>query len=120
MSTAERRGYREWCDGWALPGLAIVDEFRAALVAAGFTQVAIADRTHAVLRSARRIWWLGTTIGPAIWCLHKVGLARESKVRHALACIRQYEVLAGGLARYGVFTAVRGASPRENVGRAAS
>ena len=40
---------------------------------------------------------LGVTIGSAIRGLHKVGLARKSQVRHALACVRQYDVLAGGL-----------------------
>ena len=48
--------YREWCEGGRCPGLASVEEFRAALEEAGFTDVAFVDRTEAVLRSARRIW----------------------------------------------------------------
>jgi cyclopropane fatty-acyl-phospholipid synthase-like methyltransferase len=121
LSAAEELAYREWCEGWALPGLATVDAFRDALGAAGFTRVEFVDRTDAVLRSARRIWWLGVTIGSAIWCLHKVGLARRSQVRHALACVRQYQVLAAGLARYGIFTAEKGEAGAEGAGgRAAS
>jgi cyclopropane fatty-acyl-phospholipid synthase-like methyltransferase len=121
LSAADERAYREWCEGWALPGLATVEEFRAALEDVGFTEVTFVDRTDAVLRSARRIWWLGVTIGSVISCLHKVGLARSSQVRHAVACVRQYRVLAGGVGRYGVFTAVKPASAAgRDVGRAAS
>lgn len=101
----EARAYREWCDGWALPGLATIDEFGAALRQAGFEEVAFTDRTEAVLPSARRIWWLGATVGSVIRVLRRAGLAPESRRRHAIACVRQYRVLAGGLARYGYFTA---------------
>lgn len=117
---AEHRAYREWCDGWALPGLATVREFQDALGDVGFADVSFVDRTEAVLRSARRIWWLGMTVGSAIRVLNKVGLAPRSQVLHAIACIRQYEVLAGGVARYGVFTARKAAPARRDVGRAAS
>lgn len=118
LTAKEERAYREWCEGWALPGLSTVDEFAGALRDAGFTQVAFVDRTDAVLRSARRIWWLGVTIGSAIACLHKVGLARGSQVRHARACVRQYQMLAGGLARYGIFTAEKEGAAEGSGGRA--
>lgn len=121
LAKSEHRAYREWCDGWALPGLATLDEFRDALGGAGFADVSFVDRTDAVLRSARRIWWLGVTVGSVIRALHTVGLAPRSQVRHAVACIRQYQVLASGLARYGVFTARKAAGASErDVGRAAS
>jgi SAM-dependent methyltransferase len=104
---AEARGYREWCDGWALPDLASLEGFRLDLAAAGFQDVAFTDRTAAVLPSARRIWWLGITIGSAIRGLARLGLMPDSRRRHAIACVRQHRVLASGLARYGYFTAVR-------------
>jgi cyclopropane fatty-acyl-phospholipid synthase-like methyltransferase len=104
---AEERAYREWCDGWALPGLASVEGFRAALHQAGFERVVFADRTAAVLPSARRIWWLGATLGSAIRALTALRLTPASRARHAVACLRQHQVLSGGLAQYGVFTAAR-------------
>ena len=39
--------------------------------------------------------------------LARLGLMAASRRRHAIACVRQHEVLAGGLARYGYFTAAR-------------
>ena len=104
---AEMRAYREWCEGWALPDLASVEDFHAAMAGAGFRDVAFSDRTAAVLPSARRIWWLGVTIGSGIRALARLGLMPDSRRRHAIACVRQHGVLAGGLGRYGYFTAVR-------------
>jgi cyclopropane fatty-acyl-phospholipid synthase-like methyltransferase len=113
----EDRAYREWCQGWALPGLDTVEAFGAAMAEAGFAEVTFADRTDAVLPSARRIRRLGWTVGAVIRCLHSVGLAPESQARHAVACLRQHDVLAGGLACYGVFTGVRPGLARGDVGR---
>jgi cyclopropane fatty-acyl-phospholipid synthase-like methyltransferase len=104
---AETRAYRQWCDGWALPDLASIEDFRLGLAAAGFRDVAFTDRTEAVLPSARRIRRLGVTIGSAIRALARLGLMPDSRRRHAIACVRQHGVLASGLARYGYFTAVR-------------
>ena len=104
---SEARGYREWCDGWALPGLASIADFGAAMSHAGFARVAFTDRSPAVLPSARRIWRLGVTVGTAIRALARLGLMRDSRRRHAIACVRQHGVLARGLARYGYFTGER-------------
>jgi cyclopropane fatty-acyl-phospholipid synthase-like methyltransferase len=117
LSPAEDRAYREWCLGWALPGLDSVDAFGTAMADAGFVEVAFADRTDAVLPSARRIRRLGMTVGALVRALHRLGLARTSQARHAVACLRQHDVLAGGLARYGVFTGVRPDLSGGNVGR---
>ncbi|HVR72504.1 MAG TPA: methyltransferase domain-containing protein [Vicinamibacteria bacterium] len=117
LSPDEERAYREWCLGWALPGLDTIDGFTAALAAAGFADVAFVDRTDAVLPSARRIRRLGMTLGVLVRGLHRLGLARPSQARHAVACLRQHDVLASGLARYGVFTAVRPEVSGGDVGR---
>jgi SAM-dependent methyltransferase len=119
LSPREERSYREWCEGWALPGLSTVEGFGAALSEAGFVDVAFADRTHAVLPSARRIRRLGLTIGSIVRGLHRLRLVPASQARHAIACLRQYEVLAGGLARYGIFTAARPAASGGDVARTA-
>jgi cyclopropane fatty-acyl-phospholipid synthase-like methyltransferase len=103
----EERAYREWCDGWALPGLATVEGFRQALEETGFARIAFIDRTRAVLPSARRIWWLGATVGSGIRVLSRLGLMPDSRRRHAIACLRQHDVLAGGLGCYGMFVADR-------------
>jgi cyclopropane fatty-acyl-phospholipid synthase-like methyltransferase len=108
LSPTDERAYREWCEGWAVPGLTTVDEFRAALVAAGFTNVLFTDRTAAVLPSSRRIRRLGITIGAALWGLARLRLAPASQVRHARACVRQHTLLVRGAAVYGIFTADKG------------
>jgi cyclopropane fatty-acyl-phospholipid synthase-like methyltransferase len=118
LSPADRRAYEEWCEGWALPGLATLQEFRAALAEAGFSDLAFVDRTDAVLRSARRIWWLGATLGSLIRGLGRLRLVPRSQVRHAVACLRQYRVLASGAGCYGIFTATRAAAAGGDVGRA--
>jgi SAM-dependent methyltransferase len=117
VSGAEERAYREWCLGWALPGLDTVEAFGAAMAEAGFTEVAFADRTEAVLPSARRIRRLGLTIGALVRGLARLGLVPDSQARHAVACLRQHDVLAGGVARYGVFIGVRPDVARGDVGR---
>lgn len=53
--------YRRWCDGWSIPDLATLVEFRHALEAAGFEAIEVRDIFWNVSVSAAHIPWVACT-----------------------------------------------------------
>ena len=66
LSAQDRRLLEDWFQGWAVPGLASQDEFRAALGAVGFESVTFRDLTSYILPSARRVEVWGAIGTPVI------------------------------------------------------
>jgi cyclopropane fatty-acyl-phospholipid synthase-like methyltransferase len=92
-----------WCEGWAVPGLATISGFDAALRAEGFDDVTFRDLTPCTVPSARRLYAWGAVGTPVFHALHALGLASQSQVGHALACRRVLSLLTSDICRFGVF-----------------
>jgi tocopherol O-methyltransferase len=92
-----------WCDGWAVPGLATVSEFDAALRDAGFQDVKFRDLTTCIIPSARRLYVWGVVGTPVFRALRALGLASQFHVGHAVACRRVLNLVTKGICRFGVF-----------------
>ncbi len=53
--------YRSWCEGWAIPELAQLDEFKRELAAAGFVDITVRDLSWRIAPSAAHIPWVAFT-----------------------------------------------------------
>ncbi len=105
LDDREQRLLSDWCDGWAVPGLATANAFDAALRAAGFEQVRFLDLTSYILPSARRVFAWGAVGVPVLRVLSAVGVAAKSQVGHAVACRRLLSLVNGKVCQFGVFSA---------------
>jgi cyclopropane fatty-acyl-phospholipid synthase-like methyltransferase len=103
----ERVAYRRLLDGFALDGLASVDEFGAALRDTGFEAVECHDKRAAIMPSAHSIERL-SGVGVAVCtllCLLR--LAPRTWLRHGLAGLSQRPLFATGALTYCVFVATK-------------
>lgn len=107
MTPDERASMDQWLDGWAVPNLATVGEFRSALEAAGFEAIDVEDETERVLPSSRRLYWASRLLRPVGRVATAVGLRNETQENNRRAARYQYETLTEGLWRYGIVTAKR-------------
>lgn len=105
LDATERERMRLWLDGWALPGLAQVDEFRDGFRSAGFAQISCDDITANVMRSSRRIYKASRIILPMSKPLELLGFRSKRQTANVVASHHQYTTIRDGLWGYAVFTA---------------
>lgn len=110
MKPADEKIYREFCDGLGLPDLAVIDDFKGYLEAAGFTDIKVEDRTKDVLPSARMIKRLNIPFYPPYYAICKLRLMPKLYLDDVVACLRQYDVLAQGVGKYILFSAEKPAN----------
>lgn len=106
-AATEEKIMRHWLDGWAVPGLATVEQFRRNLEDTGFKQIGFVDWTPQIWPTSRRLFIMslpGLFLGyPAEW----LGLRRRVQTNNFLAAHYQYRALKKNLWQYGIFTAVK-------------
>lgn len=93
--------YRKWCEGWHVPGLATMDEFRGLLEACGFRQVQCIDKSSQVTKSAKLILLAGC-VTPVAYCLYKLKLVPDYYFLHNRSNFYQHRVFTtfGGYANF--------------------
>jgi len=99
--------YRRLLDGFALDGLADVQEFGAVLRTTGFVSIECHDKRAAIMRSAHiieRLSGIGVVVC-ALLCLLR--LAPRTWLRHGLAGLSQRPLFADGALTYCVFVATK-------------
>jgi cyclopropane fatty-acyl-phospholipid synthase-like methyltransferase len=106
LSGAEAAVMRLWLDGWAVPAIDSVAQFRSDLRSAGFEVVREEDATEHVVRSSRRLYRLAHLrfLGYALYVLH---LRSKAAYGNAVAARNQYLALSQGLCGYHIFLAVK-------------
>ncbi len=105
LDEEDDRSMRLWLDGWALPNLAHVEDFRDGLKSAGFTGIVCEDITANVLRSSRRIWKASLIILPLSKPLELLGVRSKRQTANVVASYHQHTTIRDGLWGYVVFTA---------------
>ncbi|ELZ02840.1 methyltransferase domain-containing protein [Natrialba asiatica] len=105
LTAPEKETVRTVLDGWAVPELAHVGEFRTALEAAGFTNVTFDDHYDRIMPSSRRQRWLSRAVTPLLRAASALGVKSDSSVKQGVTLYHQYDVLDRGLAVHGDFTA---------------
>ena len=96
---------RRWMKGWALDSLATLDDFRRALAAAGFRDVAFEDCTPNIVPSSRRLYWHSLYGLPLGRLAERLRLRNATQTGNVVGARAQRAVLSRGLLHYGVFTA---------------
>jgi cyclopropane fatty-acyl-phospholipid synthase-like methyltransferase len=105
LEDSERKSLSIWAEGWAVPCLATVDEFRSHLEAAGFRGVTFADQTAHIMPSARRILARGLAAWPPALAARTAGLITEGQLAHVRSSLHQYRVWRDRIALHGIFSA---------------
>jgi hypothetical protein len=67
--------------------------------------VGFRDLTSHIVPSARRVFVWGALGTPVFRALRAVGLASQSQVGHAVACLRLVSLVNRNVCRFGVFSA---------------
>lgn len=98
---------RRWLDGWAVPNLATVEEFRTWLEEANFKEIVFRDVTDNIKPSSIRLYKAGVVNYPLGKLLELVGLRTKVQTENIISAIYQYKTLKRGLWRYGILTAGR-------------
>lgn len=105
LSREETEKVRKMLDGWAVPSLAHVDDFRDALEDLGFTNIAFDDHYDRILPSSRRQWWLSLGVTPMLKLASILGVKSETSVDQGVTLYHQYSVIRDRIAVHGDFTA---------------
>ena len=105
LSKAESSYYKDLCDGWVLPNLAKLDEFRQHLVRLGYKNIEYKNMTNKILESSRDMNKSARYILPIVGLLSKMKLISESNALAEKACIAQYNIFESKVGEYGMFIA---------------
>lgn len=108
LSPAEEERMRTWLAGWAIRGLARMDDFCAWAEEVGFTSVAGEDVTERFMPSFRRLDRITRALYPGAVLLRALRIrsaVQHGNVRAARDCLGTVEA---GLWRYGIVSAVKG------------
>lgn len=105
LTDYEEREMHNWLDGWAVPNLASVSEFRTNLEDVGFKNVTFSNATENVMPSSRRSYYLSLLSKSTMKIREWLGILRETEKGQPSAGHYQYVTLKKGLWVYGIFSA---------------
>jgi cyclopropane fatty-acyl-phospholipid synthase-like methyltransferase len=105
LAPEERRVVERWQRGWAITGVASINQFRQWLCARGFRRVCFQDVTRNVVPSSRRIYLARLLFYPLGLFLYWVGLRTEIQTRGIASGYYQFQARRRGLGVYGIFLA---------------
>lgn len=107
LTHGERQIVDRWQCGWAIPGVASVEQFDRWLRDADFHDVEFRDITRHVVPSSQRIYVASLLFYPLGLLLHWLGLRTKVQTRGIASGYYQYLARKRGLGIYGVFLAVK-------------
>ena len=105
LTEPEAEKLRTVLDGWAVPDIARIDEFRDTLEDLGFANVTFDDHYDQIAPSSRRQRLLSLGVTPLLRLAAALGIKSESSVDQGVTLYHQYEVIERGIAIHGDFTA---------------
>lgn len=79
-----------WCEGWAVPNVISVPDFKKFIVTTGYKSVIWKNVNNKIIRSARRIYIVGCLLYPFDWMLNKIGLVSKENFNSTRASFNQY------------------------------
>ena len=97
--------YREWCDGWFIPDLATIDDFRRRLEQQGFMSVQYYDKTPLIRKCGKYMYDGAEQRLPATLMQQSSGKLPPSRLAHVIATYRQWECIENGIWGFGMFNA---------------
>lgn len=93
----EQRLLNDWLDGWAVPNMLRVEKFHEMFIAGGFKKLKSVDVTEKIMRSVRKIQYIGLIFYPFDTVLSKIGLVSEESFGSTVASIRQRTLFKKGI-----------------------
>lgn len=110
FTEGEQEILEKWMEGWVIPNLASITEFKRYLQETGFKNIEIEDITRNVMPTSRRMYQGAKTILPVVEKLESLGLCSKVQKGNVVSAICQYKLLKGELCSYLVFYAEKGLS----------
>jgi tocopherol O-methyltransferase len=107
LAPDERRIVECWRQGWAIPNLTSIDQFKRWTREAGFRRCNFQDITQHVVPSSRRIYLASLMFYPLGLLLHWLRLRTVLQTRGIASGYYQYQARRRGLGIYGIFVAER-------------
>lgn len=101
----EKKDFKDFLDGMALPNLASESKFKELLEELGFKNIKIYDKTKDTFPSAKKIYNMSIFSYPLAKMTEKFHLTPHLLTLNNLAGIAQYRVIKSGLAGHRVFYA---------------
>lgn len=105
LNEKELRSYREWCDGWFIPDLALTEEFRAMLRHNGFLNIEFHEKTNLLKKSGKMMYDIAKERLPEVYLQYNSGKLPQSRLAHVIATYRQWECIEWGIWGFGMFVA---------------
>ncbi len=110
---AARREFnaKEWkavmacLNGWAVPNLSTIDEFKACMGESGFRDIEIYEATENTIPSSRRMYLTAVFTYPLQKMLELVRLRTKAQTANFNVAIAQYQVFRDGMVNYCIFKA---------------
>ncbi len=103
IKRSEERDYKKFIEGFALPNIAKMEDFKSSMKELGFKNIISQDKTKDVKRSSEIIYRGSLSTYPLAKILCKLGLLSEAAFRNSWAGIAQYRLVKSGAAGYGAF-----------------
>ncbi len=103
LSKREEHHLRAWLDGWAVPNLAAVSEFRSDLESLGFERIEFEDITLNVFPSSKKMYRASIFYYPLSKFFEWRGARTKMQARNLAAAFHQYLALKQGAWLYGIF-----------------
>jgi len=104
LDETKQKIFNDWLDGWAVPSLSTVNDFREDLRKAGFKNIEFTDKTKEVEPSSKRLYMRGILGYPIIKILNLVKVTSETQVKNVVACVKQYKIINDRIMIYGIFS----------------
>jgi tocopherol O-methyltransferase len=105
LNDKEYRSYREWCNGWFIPDLALRDDFGKMLEIQGFSNIEYHDKTSLLRKSAQMMYDGARERLPEVYIQSQRGDLPESRLAHVIATLRQWECIEWGIWGFGMYAA---------------
>lgn len=105
LNEKELRTYREWCDGWFIPDLALKEVFNDMLKRQGFVNVEYHDKTDLLKKSGKMMYDGARERLPEVYLQYNRGELPQSRLAHVIATYRQWECIEWGIWGFGMFVA---------------
>jgi cyclopropane fatty-acyl-phospholipid synthase-like methyltransferase len=105
LNAKEEEEMKKWLDGWAVPNLATVNEFRNYLTELGFKNIQFRDIKENVMPSSVRLYRASILGYPVGKILEWLGLRTKIQTGNILSAFYQYRTLKKNLWTYGIFYA---------------
>ena len=105
LSSKEKEEMSIWLNGWAVPNLSTVSEFKRYLKELNFRNIKYKDIRKNVMPSSKRLYYASIIGYPFGMVLKWLGLRNEMQTNNMISAYYQYITLRKGLCTYGIFYA---------------